>query len=194
MKPDSSQEALQPVSAGLVDILVKNRERFRKYLTRRIGNEAIADELLQQSLMKALEAESELRNQESLIPWFYRILKNALIDYYRTHSKEEKRDDSLVKELEALGETKTPAADELKSAICQCLGGLLPTLNPGYAELVQKIDLDQKSPEEVAKELGITPNNLGVKLHRARQALRKSLERSCGACSKHACLDCTCHH
>ncbi len=194
MKTDSSQEALQPVSAGLVDILVKNRERFRKYLTRRIGNEAIADELLQQSLMKALEAESELRNQESVIPWFYRILKNALIDYYRTHSKEEKRDDSLVKELEALGETMSPAADELKSAICQCLGGLLPTLNPGYAELVQKIDLDQKSPEEVAKEMGITPNNLSVKLHRARQALRKSLEHSCGACSKHACLDCTCHH
>ncbi len=194
MASETQQEALQPVSTALVDVLVKNRERFRKYLTRRIGNEAIAEELLQQSLMKALQAESELRNQESIIPWFYRILKNALIDYYRTHSKEEKRDDSLLKELETLGENKTPAADDLKSAICQCLGGLLPTLNPGYAELVQKIDLDQESPEVVAKQMGITTNNLGVKLHRARQALRKSLERSCGACSKHACLDCTCQH
>lgn len=194
MAIDSQQEALQPVSVGLVDVLVKNRERFRAYLTRRIGNEAVAEELLQQSLMNALQAESKLRNQESVIPWFYRILKNALIDYYRTHSKEEKRDDSLLKELEAVGDNKAPAADELKSAICQCLGGLLPTLNPGYADLVRKIDLDQESPEAVAKEMGITTNNLGVKLHRARQALRKSLERSCGACAEHACLDCTCHH
>lgn len=194
MENDSAQEALQPVSKELVDVLVKNRARFRSYLTRRIGNEAIADELLQQSLLKAVEAGAELRNQESIVPWFYRILRNALIDYYRSHSKEERRDNSLISDLESLGETKSPAADELKSAICQCLGGLLPTLNPGYAELVQKIDLDQKSPEVVAKELGITPNNLGVKLHRARQALRKSLERSCGACAEHACLDCTCHH
>jgi RNA polymerase sigma factor (sigma-70 family) len=192
VEKDSLQEALQPVSEKLVGILVKNRERFRSYLTRRVGSEAIAEELLQQSLLKALEADDSLRNEESLIPWFYRVLKNALIDYYRSHSKEERRDDSLLKDLEALGETKSPPADELKAAICHCLGGLLPTLNPGYAELVQKIDLDQASPEAVAKELGITTNNLGVKLHRARQALRKSLERGCGACAQHSCLDCTC--
>lgn len=194
MKDSDSLNSLKEVSSTVVDTLIKNRERFRIYLTRRIGNEAIADELLQQSLLKAVEAESELRNEESVVPWFYRILKNALIDYYRSHSKEEKRDDSFINDLEALGETQSPAADELKSAICQCLRGLLPTLNPGYAELIQKVDLDQKPQESVAKELGISTNNLGVKLHRARQALRKSLERCCGACARHSCLDCTCQH
>lgn len=194
MKKTEPEEGLKEVSSTLIETLVKNRERFRDYLAKRVGSKAVADELLQQSLMKALEAESSLRTQEGLLPWFYRILKNTLIDYYRTHAKEEKRDTALLRELETLGNTKNLPADELKSAVCQCLGGLLPTLNPGYAELVQKIDLEEKSPEVVAKDLGITPNNLFVKLHRARQALRKSLERSCGACADHACLDCTCQH
>lgn len=177
----------------MIRTLVENRERFRGFLKRRVGSEAIADEILQQSLLKAVEAEPELRERESIIPWFYRVLRNALIDYYRAHAKEEKRDDKLLRELESLGQDKSPAADELRSAVCQCLNGLLPALNPGYAELLRKVDLEQNEPEAVAKELGITTNNLWVKLHRARQALRKSLERSCGACSEHACLDCTCH-
>jgi DNA-directed RNA polymerase specialized sigma24 family protein len=72
------------------------------------------------------------------------------------------------------------------------MGRLLPTLKPEYSELVQKIDLDGSDPDEVACSLGITRGNLNVRLHRAREALRKSLELSCGACSKHGCLNCTC--
>ena len=45
---------------------------------------------------------------------------------------------------------------------------------------------------EVAGELAITPNNAAVRLHRARTALRRQLERSCGTCATHGCLDCRC--
>ncbi|MEZ4750400.1 MAG: RNA polymerase sigma factor [Bdellovibrionota bacterium] len=179
-------------SKDVVRTLVENRERFSRFLRVRLGSQAVAEEILQQSLLKAIEAEPDLRDKERLVPWFYRILRNALIDYYRSHAKDVKRDKVLLEELETTGITKTPAADELKSAICECMGGLLPTINPGYAELLRKVDLEERAPEEVAQELGITTNNLWVKLHRARQALRKSLVQSCGACSKHACLDCTC--
>lgn len=193
MGSETNQEALQPISEDLIQILVKNRERFRAYLSRRLESNAFVDELLQQSLLKAVEAAPELREPERVIPWFYRVLRNALIDHYRSRSTEQKRDESLLKELESSGNDRSAAADELRSAICQCLAGLLPTLNPAYADLLRQIDLEEKAPEAVAGELGITLNNLWVKLHRARQALRKSLERSCGACSEHACLDCTCH-
>jgi len=44
----------------------------------------------------------------------------------------------------------------------------------------------------VAKELGITPNNLKVRRHRARQQLRERLEEVCRTCAKHGCLDCSC--
>jgi RNA polymerase sigma-70 factor (ECF subfamily) len=61
-----------------------------------------------------------------------------------------------------------------------------------YRELLQQIDLDGKAPASVAAALGLTQNNLTVRLHRARKHLREMLSRNCRACSKHGCLDCTC--
>lgn len=45
---------------------------------------------------------------------------------------------------------------------------------------------------EVASGLGITANNATVRLRRAPQALKRQLARSCGTCSTHGCLDCSC--
>lgn len=188
-----SEEALKPVSSELIKTLVKNRKRFHSFLSRRLDSEAVAEEILQQSLLKAIESESQIEKEKSVVPWFYRILRNALIDYYRSRAAEAKKAEGFLHELEAAEGGTSATPDELGQVICGCLEGLLPTLNPGYAELIRKVDLQGESPEAVAQELGITTNNLWVKLHRARQALRKSLERSCGACSEHACLDCTCH-
>ena len=119
-------------------------------------------------------------------------MRNSLVDYYRAHATEAKKYDGYLRELESTQATSAAPADELTDAICRCLKGLLPTLRPAYADLIQKIDLDGQAPEEVAKELDLTLNNLWVKLHRARQAMRKSLVRTCGTCTEHACLDCHC--
>jgi RNA polymerase sigma-70 factor (ECF subfamily) len=69
---------------------------------------------------------------------------------------------------------------------------LLPTLKPEYAALIDRIELSGEKPETVAGELGITPNNLKVRRHRARAALRTRLVETCRACSRHGCFDCTC--
>jgi RNA polymerase sigma-70 factor (ECF subfamily) len=44
----------------------------------------------------------------------------------------------------------------------------------------------------VAKRLRISPNNLGVRLHRARRALRGALMRFCSTCPTHGFLNCAC--
>jgi DNA-directed RNA polymerase specialized sigma24 family protein len=61
-----------------------------------------------------------------------------------------------------------------------------------YAELLRQVDLESKSIADVSKQLGITANNTRVKLHRARAALREQLVLSCGSCTEHGCLHCTC--
>jgi hypothetical protein len=44
----------------------------------------------------------------------------------------------------------------------------------------------------VACQLGLTPNNLAVRLHQARQALRKRLEQTCETCPTHGFRNCAC--
>ena len=172
--------------------LLSRESDFRSFLRRRVADDALAEDLLQQSFMRAVQQEHQVEQPEQVVGWFYRILRNATVDYYRARGAEDRKLEAFVQELAATGTDKTPALDELRPTVCACLQRLLPNLRPAYADLLNRIDLEGESPVSVAKQLGVTPNNLTVRLHRARQALRKSLEESCGICTKHGCLNCTC--
>ncbi|MGE3154083.1 MAG: RNA polymerase sigma factor [Nitrospiraceae bacterium] len=176
----------------LVKRLLEQQPEFLGFLRRRLGSEAVAEDLLQQSLARAVERYHSVKNDDSVVPWFYRILRHAVIDYYRSHDAETRRDDAYLRDLVQAGEDQEPAFDELQPSVCACLSRLLPALRPNYAELIRRIDLDGESPQRVAEELNISQNNLTVRLHRARQALRESLEETCGICTTHGCLHCTC--
>ena len=82
--------------------------------------------------------------------------------------------------------------EELDEAICNCLYKLLPTLRPEYAEVLWRVDLQEQPRDAVAEDLGISLNNLTVRLHRGRQALKTRLEQMCLACPVHGFLDCDC--
>lgn len=179
------------VSDILQDLLARESE-FRAFVRRRVPDPAIADDLLQQSFLRAVEQQHHIERRESVVAWFYRILRNAVVDYYRSHAADSKKAEAFRQELVGSGDDQTPALDEWRPTLCACLERLLPHIRPAYADLLRRIDLQGESPALVAKDLGITPNNLTVRLHRARQALRTSLEQVCGMCTKHGCLNCTC--
>lgn len=192
MKTGSEPPGSSLLLDDLTGRLLEQESAFRAFLRRRLTDEALVEDLLQQSLLKAVERSHDLRKGESAVSWFYRILRNAVIDYYRSHAADNRKVEGLLRELVASGEDKTPGMDEVRPTICACLGPLLDRIHPGYADLIRRIDLEGESPAVVAKDLKVTRNNLTVRLHRARQVLRASLEQSCGICTKHGCLNCTC--
>lgn len=181
-----------PVLDEVMEQLIGHRQAFHGFLTRRLGNAAFAEDLLQQCFIKALAHFHSIKQMDRVIPWFYQILRHALIDYYRSKETDSKRLQSFLDESEILGTHHVPSLDDLQPTICACLDRLVLTLKPTYAELIRRIDLSGESLQSVAADLQITTNNLTVRLHRARQALRQSLEQACGICSKHGCLNCTC--
>ena len=175
------------LNPGVVEALVGNHRRFLAFLERRVGSRALAEELLQAAYVRTLEKGGDLDEGEGAVAWFYRLLRNALVDHYRRNAAEGRALEREAREASELGPDP-----ELTQTVCACIHDLLPALKPEYAELVRQVDLEGRSVPEVAQEAGITPNNAGVRLHRARQALKKQLERSCGTCAAHGCLDCTC--
>jgi len=80
----------------------------------------------------------------------------------------------------------------LRDEVCACVVRLVDTLKPEYAAAIKRVDLDGATVADFGREIGITPNNAGVRLHRAHDALRRQLALSCGTCTLHGCLDCTC--
>ncbi len=179
-------------TSGVIQRLLENESAFRQFVRRRVGEEVIVEDILQQSFTKAVERSHSVNNEHSALAWFYQILRHTVADYYRSHGAEARRNEAFLQELTMSGDDREPPPDEVQATACACLHRLLPSLHGNYAELIKRIDLDAESPEQVAKKLNISRNNLTVRLHRARQSLRASLENACGICSKHGCLNCAC--
>lgn len=179
------------VLKDVMDQLMAHRQAFHAFLVRRLGDETFAEDLLQQCFIKALAHAHSLKQMDRAIPWFYRILRHTLVDYYRAQASDKKRRQEFL-DAATLGETQFPSLDELQPTICACLDRLLLTLRPGYADLIRRMDLTGEPLQSVAADLQLKANNVTVRLHRARQALRQKLEQACGICSKHGCLNCTC--
>lgn len=192
---ETEERPEKELDKATLGILLDNQKAFLGFLRKHLPSEEAAEDLLQHGLLKAVRAGGGLADRQSAVAWFYAILRNSLTDFYRSRAADGRRADGLLNDLLATGGDSIPAPDdELTREICACFKRLLPTLKPEYAELVQRIDLGGESPAAVAESTGITYNNLMVRLHRSRQALRGRLEASCGACTKHGCLDCTCGH
>lgn len=173
----------------VVQALVQNHRRFLAFLEPRVSSRAVAEELLQSAFVRTLEKGGALADGEGAVAWFYRLLRNALVDHYRRQGAE-----GRALEREAREAADVQEAPELEAAVCACVSDLLPALKPEYAALLERVDLREQSVTQAARELGITANNAHVRLHRARAALKRSLERSCGTCASHGCLDCSCGH
>ncbi len=168
--------------------LLRNHERFLRFLTPRAGSREEAEEILQAAFVKGVEKSSGVREGESAVAWFYRLLRNALADHWRGKAKEKRARGKLV----ARQPGATRADDPLEKAVCRCIGDLLGTLKPEYGVLIREVDLGGRSLGEAARGLGITVNNATVRLYRARKALHEALRTSCGTCTEHGCLECHC--
>ena len=166
--------------------LLKNLKTFVAFTRKRVGDPHLAEDVVQESLLKALRSDRKPAADEEVIAWFYRILRRSIIDLYRRRDVRDRALERLQAEL-----PEQPDADA-ERVLCQCVKRLLPGLPEQYRDVLQRIDLDGASPKDAAAALGLTANNLTVRLHRARHRLRAELTQSCKLCSKHGCLDCTC--
>lgn len=173
-------------NAKFVEKVIAEREKFLGFVRARVEDAASAEDILQTAYVRALEHGSDIRDDESAVAWFYRILRNAVIDHYRRRAAGEKAHEALAAELP---ESYEP---EIRAVACACVGDVITELKPEYRDAIQQVDLRETPVEAFAASQKISPNNASVRLHRARKAVSKHLMTVCGACAEHKCLDCTC--
>lgn len=175
-----------PLTPDVVATLVANHREFLAFVRRRVGDRAHAEEILQDAFVRSIDKLDTVR--DSAVGWFYRVLRNAIID-------DQRRRASATRRLEAFAQEQDDAVGddaELHRVVCKCVGDLAGTLKPEYATALRRIEIEGVSVKDYAAEVGISSSNAGVRLFRAREALRKQVARSCGTCADHGCLDCTC--
>lgn len=181
------REVTAPASGGVMKALVDNHQRFLAFLERRVGSREAAEDILQDGFVRALERADTLQSEESATAWFYRLLRNALVDHYRRRGAEDRALATAADELQS-----NDSDTELHDTICTCVRELIGTLKPEYGTALRRVELDGEKVSDFAREVGITTTNASVRLHRAREALRHRLIESCGTCVIHRCRDCEC--
>ena len=167
--------------------LVKGHREFLSFVERRVESRAVAEDILQSAFARGLERGAGV-DDEKVVAWFYRVLRNAVVDHYRQRSTAERVTEAWAREFPDVQEPEA----ELRQEICQCVSSLLETLKTEYRDALQIVDLQEGTLKDLAQQSGITAENAAVRVHRARAALRRRIEQACGTCSVHGCLDCSC--
>jgi RNA polymerase sigma factor (sigma-70 family) len=183
---DETQPDAAPLSPSAVDALVANHREFLRFVERRVGDRALAEEIVQDAFVRSLDRGDEVR--ESVVGWFYRVLRNAVIDRQRRQAVANRRLDQFAAELEATRD----GGEELAAVACGCVKQLAETLKPEYADALRRVEVEGVPVKDYAAAAGISASNAGVRVFRAREALRRQVARACGTCAEHGCLDCTC--
>lgn len=161
----------------------------------RVRDRAIAQDLVQETFLAALKAKQGFAGRSSERSWLFGILRNKLVDYYRRQSREVSLggDEAILPEEEGafcasgLGKDgwvarlapqawETPDKNLSNKEFQGVLKTCMSKLPDRIAQVFKLRELDELSTDEICKDLGVSPNNLCVMLHRARMGLRRCLE------------------
>ncbi|MFO0659337.1 MAG: RNA polymerase sigma factor [Polyangiaceae bacterium] len=157
---------------------------FRTVLLPRLGSQAAAEEALSMTYARVVEKIATYTWQDAgIYPWLRVIAMRIAIDGIRTRKREVLFEaDDLEREIDATERDSSEGrADamylarsderEAKTRVEQAL----TQLHPRYAAAIRLRVLEERSREEVARELGVTVATFDVVLHRAMAAMRKVL-------------------
>ena len=167
-----------------IHALLHQEGRFLSFIRRRLGRPEYAEDILQAAYLKSLERHGQLRSEESIVAWFYTLLRHAITDHFRALSKE--AGDGALESAQA------PEDEELKRSSADCVRVAMRGMRSEDVQLIQWVDLEGVQVAEVGVRLALPPRVVSQRLFRAREALRARILELCRSCTATQCLYCRC--
>lgn len=135
-------------------------------------NQDVADEVVQQTMIKAMHNIDKVRDINAIDSWLFRMLSNCFIDLCRKRREEVDVDDVV------LFEQDTPETIQLQNEMLTSVRSAIACLPVKHRQVITLIDIESFSYAEVACILDIPQGTVMSRLNRARQSLKKILSES----------------
>jgi len=164
-----------------------------RYTLVRVKNPDAAEEIVQVTLLAALQSKDSFQGRSLEKSWLFGILKHKILDHFRQMKTQRTYEvatddgpDALEKAYQNDGhwasapknwDTDPHRAAENRQLV-EALSICLDRLSDKFRNIFVLKEIDGMSSEEICKEMDIKPTNLWVILHRARNQLRKCLENN----------------
>jgi len=166
---------LEPVGPRFSEVVAEHRPVLTALAQRLTGNPSDAQDLVQDTLERALKAFARLRPGSNARGWLVTILHNRFIDQCRRRKAA-----PVVRSLEPEANVPAPPAAEAPrwAAITpDQLSEAVAALDEEFRRVYELRETAGKSYDEIATELGIPKATVGTRLLRARRQLKKALEK-----------------
>lgn len=162
------------------DLVERYRHQIYSVALRLTGNPAEAEEILQETLISACRAAEAFEGRSSLTTWLHRIaINNNLMRRRRnqvtTISIDSPAEDDGIPPIQLEAQDWNPEKVALTDEFHQKMDEAIASLPQQFRSVFVLRDLHNLSTKEAAKALSITPANVKVRLHRARQLLKERL-------------------
>jgi RNA polymerase sigma-70 factor (ECF subfamily) len=160
------------------DAMTEHRPLVRGFVLRHVGDEALADDLTQETFLRVERTSSTHRGESSERSWLCAIALNLIRDHYRAAG----RVPATATAPQALDGVDSGEDGEhalLEAEMAACVGEFLLLLPEPQHDVLALHDMAGLTHPEIAGVLDISVANSRVLLHRGRAALREILKRNC---------------
>ncbi len=143
--------------------------QLRRYIKARIGNQADAEDMLQEVFLRVHRRLDSLRAEENLRAWVFRVAHNAVIDHLRR-----RRPDGPGEAIEAA--SRSGVREEHSHDLTPCLDPLMEQLPKSYRQALQLTDLGGLTQKAAADALSLSLSGMKSRVQRGREKLKLLLE------------------
>lgn len=158
-------------------LVQKYEKSVHAFVWRKIGDYHIAEEITQDVFLRVYQKLNTLQNRNSFAGWLYAIAKQYCFAWFEKKRMPMKSLDAMpTEELEALAYTQYHTHQQEESVSerqREVVNNLLQKLPVSERAAVKLHYLDEKSCEDIGEHLGVSPNTVKSRLHRARKRLQK---------------------
>jgi RNA polymerase sigma-70 factor (ECF subfamily) len=167
-------------------LVAKYQERVLNVVHRMCGRWADAEELAQETFLKAVERIGQFRGNSGFYTWLFRIAVTLTVSHrrragrlaWRSLAGGEESDSSLADSLTSnlaerreAGPAAAAASSELKERVCRALD----ELDDEFRMVVVLRDIEEMDYDQIARVLELPPGTVKSRLHRARTLLKEKL-------------------
>jgi len=162
--------------------VLRHRDALLSVARRLTGDPLDAEDLVQETLLRAYARRDSLRHDDNIKGWLLRVQRNLFInDYWRRRTRARVAAvvpvDSVDPHGETLADVRERSPEQLTIArhTADAARGALSRLPEVYRETVVMCLVDGCSYDEVARTLGISSGTVRSRLFRGRERLRRAL-------------------
>jgi len=147
-----------------------HESELRNYLRHRSGDAQLADDLLQEVFIKAMQQGKQFCSLDNTRAWLFQVARNALIDQHR-----------LGRNVVELSEDipQSESTHEPIQALGACVMRVLSELTPEDRDIIEQCDLEGVKQKDYAVANGLSLSAVKSRLLRARERMRNQMSTAC---------------